>query len=161
MFITIKITVSSELKVLQNETKNKTAPGCCSKIMAASGSESRPERSQYMMLSDIRPEDMEEGVIASFDHDGVVDDEELLNYIRKHTNNTEGYSDFYFGVLQDIFINPNLCKLGEPYDFMHHFIMNSQLPQDYASRIPLLEGSKQSNRYLPCEICKRCKIRLK
>lgn len=62
------------------------------------------------MLADIRPEDVEEGVITTTDRDGVVNDEELLNYVRKYTNSTEGYSDFYFSMLQDIFLNPNLSK---------------------------------------------------
>lgn len=62
-----------------------------------------------MRLSDVSPEDVEDGVAhARLRDGGIIDDQEIIDYIRKYSSTTNGYTEFYFSVLQDVFHHPSL-----------------------------------------------------
>lgn len=65
----------------------------------------------YMRLSDISSEDLEDGAVDAQLRDGIIDDREIISYIKKYTTVTQGYHEFFTSVLQDIFFNPNLCEI--------------------------------------------------
>jgi hypothetical protein len=53
-----------------------------------------------MRLSDVSPEDVEDGVAnARLRDGGIIDDQEIIDYIRKYSSTTNGYTEFlFFGI---------------------------------------------------------------
>lgn len=65
----------------------------------------------YMRLADVSPEDVEDGVVdAKLRDSGVIDDKDIIDYVRKYSSTTQGHTEFYLSLLQDIFYHPNLSK---------------------------------------------------
>lgn len=65
----------------------------------------------YMRLADVSPEDVEDGVVdAKLRDSGVIDDKDIIEYVRKYSSTTQGHTEFYLSLLQDIFYHPNLSK---------------------------------------------------
>ena len=63
-----------------------------------------------LMLSEVNPEDVEEGAVEANYVNGILDDSQIINFIEKYTNANQGYPEFYYQSLADMFANPTLGK---------------------------------------------------